>query len=189
MDTNVNELEVRIAQRVKLEREARRWSIGDLAARSGVSKAMISKIERGATSPTAVLLGRLSSAFGLTLSTLLSRAEHLPEMCARAKSQEQWVDPATGFRRIALSPRAAPVIELIKGELPSGARIDYPAGAFAFIEQQILVLSGTLTFRDGAKRYVLKIGDCLALGAPADRSFANETKKPCTYLVVIARKS
>ncbi len=64
-----------LARRLRLEREARGWSLGDLAARSGVSKAMISKVERAEASPTAVLLGRLSGAFGLTLSTLLARAE------------------------------------------------------------------------------------------------------------------
>jgi len=64
-----------LAARIALEREARGWSLADLAERSGVSKAMISKIERAEASPTAALLGRLSGAFGLTMSTLLARAE------------------------------------------------------------------------------------------------------------------
>ena len=56
-----------LAQRLKAEREARNWSLAELAERSGVSKAMISKIERDEVSPTAALLGRLSGAFGLSL--------------------------------------------------------------------------------------------------------------------------
>ena len=68
-------LTLAISTRVKAEREARNWSLSDLAERSGVSKAMISKIERGEASPTATVLGRLSGAFGLTLSTLLALAE------------------------------------------------------------------------------------------------------------------
>ena len=65
----------RIARRLRLERDARGWSLAELAERSGVSKATISKIEREELSPTAVILVRLASAFDLTLAGLLVRAE------------------------------------------------------------------------------------------------------------------
>src|SRR6266478_9007342 len=71
-DVCSSDLTLAIARRLRAEREARGWTIADLAALSGVSKAMISKIERAEASPTAMLLGRLSGAFGLTLSRLLA---------------------------------------------------------------------------------------------------------------------
>ena len=46
MDAFIDETGARIARRVRLEREARGWSQADLAERSGVSKAAISKVER-----------------------------------------------------------------------------------------------------------------------------------------------
>src|SRR5256714_4015862 len=95
-----------LAARIALEREARGWSLADLAARSGVSKAMISKVERGEASPTATLLGRLSGAFGLTLSTLLARAESAGGRLMRAADQPQWQDPASGYVRRQVSPRS-----------------------------------------------------------------------------------
>jgi quercetin dioxygenase-like cupin family protein len=81
------------------------------------------------------------------------------------------------------------MIEIVRGELPSGARIEYPAASYAFIEQQILVLSGILSFTDGEKKYELEPGDCLALGPPIDRAFENKGKKLCEYLVVVGRKT
>src|SRR5690242_11300449 len=87
----------RIAARIREEREARNWSLADLAERSGVSRAMISKIERSEASPTAALLGRLSGAFGLTLSSLLARAELRAGQVLRAADQPQWRDPETGY--------------------------------------------------------------------------------------------
>ncbi len=76
METIIEELlDGQIASRIRVERDARNWSLDDLAQRSGVSRAMISKVERRESSPTAVLLGKLSAAFGLTLSQLLARAE------------------------------------------------------------------------------------------------------------------
>ena len=70
MSTIGNETSARIARRLRLERDARGWSLADLAERSGVSKATISKIEREELSPTAVILVRLASAFDLTLAPL-----------------------------------------------------------------------------------------------------------------------
>ena len=75
MDTLVDELSQRLARRIRLERDGRGWSLADLAERSGVSKATISKIERAEVSPTAVVLVRLASAFDLTLAGLMLRAE------------------------------------------------------------------------------------------------------------------
>ena len=54
------------------------------------------RIERGEASPTAALLGRLSGAFGLTVSTLLARSELRGGRLLRAGEQPLWRDPATG---------------------------------------------------------------------------------------------
>ena len=84
-----------IAERIRLERETRGWSLAELAARSAVSKAMISKVERCEASPTATVLGRLSGAFGLPLSVLLALAEREGDRLTRQGQQPVWTDPAT----------------------------------------------------------------------------------------------
>jgi len=187
MSTNVNEVEPRLANRIKTEREARGWSLDDLAARSGVSKAMISKVERGESSPTAALLGRLSGAFGLTLSTLLARAEGATSRLVRANAQAVWRDPATGYRRTAVSPEGSGVIDLVRCELPAGASVAYPASAFTFIHQQIWMLKGKLHFIEGTEIHELRSGDCLQLGSPIDCRFENRQRMECIYLVIVAR--
>ena len=70
-----DDLDQKIGARIKTERESRNWSLTDLAERAGVSRAMIHKIERGDSSPTAKLLSKLSGAFQMTMSTLMARAE------------------------------------------------------------------------------------------------------------------
>jgi transcriptional regulator with XRE-family HTH domain len=187
MSKKVNDVEARLANRIKTEREARHWSLDDLARRSGVSKAMISKVERGESSPTAALLGRLSAAFGLTLSTLLARAEGAPSRLVRAHAQTVWRDPATGYCRIAVSPEGSGIIDLVRCELPPGASVAYPASAFTFIHQQIWMLKGRLHFIEGTEIHEMCSGDCLQLGSPADCRFENRQRTACIYLVVVAR--
>ncbi|MCW0210573.1 XRE family transcriptional regulator [Achromobacter veterisilvae] len=188
MNSPLPDPSIAIASRLRIEREARGWSLGDLAEKSGVSKAMISKIERCEASPTATILGRLSGAFGLQLSMLLALAERTGERLSRAQTQSVWVDPETGYERRVISPRNGTMLELVQVTLPAGVRVEYPASAFAFQHQQIWVLDGTLTFEEGEATHVLAQGDCLQLGLPTACAFHNKEDTACVYVVALIRR-
>ena len=176
-----------LANRLRLEREARNWTLADLATRSGISRAMLSKIERGEASPTAALLGRLSAAYGLTVSQLFARAEQGGQLARRA-DQPVWRDPETGFVRRSLSPPGAAPLELVWGELPPGARIGYTAASYRFIaDQQLVVLDGTLTIRQSDAIFEMGPGDCLRWGPPQDVTFENSGSAACRYIVTVLR--
>jgi transcriptional regulator with XRE-family HTH domain len=177
-----------LAARIALEREARGWSLADLAERSGVSKAMISKIERGEASPTATLLGRLSGAFGLTMSTLLARAESGEGRLSRAAEQPRWQDPATGYIRQHVSPQSDLPLDLVRVELPAGASATFPASSYTFNHHWIWVLKGKLDFHEGETVHQMGSGDCLLLGSPTECTYETRGREPCTYLVVVMRQ-
>jgi len=187
VDNIVDESGARIARRVRLERDQRGWSLADLAERSGVSKATISKIEREEVSPTAVVLVRLASAFDLTLAGLLLRAEGAGQLLSRAADQPVWRDPATGYVRRQLFGRPDHPLEIVRVELPAGQRVAFPASSFAHIRQAVWVESGELVVQQGAERQILKAGDCLGFGPPSDVIWANESRAACRYVVVVAR--
>jgi transcriptional regulator with XRE-family HTH domain len=187
MSTLIDDITLKIAARVRGERTARRWSLDDLAERSQVSKAMISKIERAEASPTAALLGRLSGAYGITLSALLADSEIRYGPVRRA-DQAVWRDPATGYVRRQVSASANIPIELTEVDLPAGAAVSFPASSYAFISQVIWVLAGRLTFVEGEIAHDIGPGDSFELGAPVDRAFRNDTDAPCRYLVVVLRR-
>lgn len=188
MSIIVNDPTTAVAQRIAAERAARGWSLAELAERSGVSKAMISKVERGAASPTASLLGRLSGAFGLTLSTLLARAELADSRLQRASERPTWQDPDSGYIRRRVSPSSDLPFELIEVELPAGASVTFPPASYAFIRQIIWVLKGRLTFLEGTEVHELEPGDSLLLGPPADCTFTTRGRAPCVYLVAVLRR-
>ena len=87
-----------LAETLSSVRTARGLSVAALAEASGVSRAMIAKVERGAAQPTAVLLGRLAGALGLTLSQLVARAEGQDRSVARRGEQPVWTDPVRARR-------------------------------------------------------------------------------------------
>ena len=98
-----------LAARIQQEREAREWTLAELADHSGVSRAMLSKVEREEASLTAALLGRISAAFGLTLAQLFPRAE------GTSFKREQARGPATSSRnsgkRFGETTPASPLTE------------------------------------------------------------------------------
>jgi len=177
-----------IAERLRAEREARGWPLSELAKRSGVSKAMISKIERGECSPTASLLGRLSGAFGLTLTTLLSRAEEQGRRLSRQTDQAVWRDPESGYLRRSLIPASNLPLDLTEIFLPEGAAVDFPRETYLFVRQVLWVIEGELTFTEGETVHRLQSGDSLILGPPEPCRFANEATLPCRYLVILLRR-
>jgi hypothetical protein len=126
----------------------------------------------------------------MAISQLMIEAEAQESRVARARENPMWTDPETGFRRRVLSPPAlAGHLELIEGELPSGVAISYPASAYRFLEHQILVLAGELTFVEGNVTHRLKLRDCLALGAAVDCEYRNEGRTPCRYIVALTRRA
>lgn len=149
---------------------------------------MISKIERDEVQPTAVLLGRLSGALGLTLSDLLAEAEAQSSRVLRAGEQHVWTDPETGYRRTAVTPGGVGVVQIVDVELPAGASVPYPADSYRLVEHHILVLEHVLTFVEGDITHILEAGDCLQLGPPVDCVYRNDGTEPVRYLVILARR-
>jgi transcriptional regulator with XRE-family HTH domain len=183
----MDDTSARIARRIRLERDARGWSLADLAERSGVAKATISKIEREEMSPSAVILLRLAGAFDLTLAGLLLRAEGERERLTRAADQPVWRDPDTGYLRQQVFSRSDHPLEIIQVELPAGRRVVLPASSYARVRQVVLVRAGDLVIIEGSERHALGAGDCLGFGPPSEVTIANESEHPCIYLVVLAR--
>jgi len=178
-----------LSARLRREREMRGWSLGQFAEKSGVSKAMISKIERGEASPTATVLGRLSGALSLTVSALLSRTPSVHHGVRTHATQPLWSDPETGYgRRQVLSGQKIP-LELVEVNLPAGQQVTMPAAAFTFIQQAIWVLEGSLLFHEGDRVHKLDQGDCLELGPPQDCVFHNQSRENCRYLVAVVRST
>lgn len=193
MSNIVDPLVGQIAARIRTERERRRWTLTQLADASGVSRAMINRIERGESSPTAVVLGKLSAAFQLSVSSLLALAEGATDDggdaaagVRRLADAAEWRDPATGYRRRQITGPHFPA-EIAEVRLPPGARVPYPAAAFAFIRQVVWVLEGLLTFHEGDTVHELEAGDAIERGEPAPCVFANNSEAECRYAVVLTR--
>lgn len=166
MNTITDTMNQRISARIRLERESRGWSLSELADRAGVSRAMIHKIERGDSSPTATLLARLSGAFGISMSTLIARAEMQEGKLLRLVNQPVWRDPQTHYLRRHVSPRTDLPIDLVQVELPAGSDVPMPASSYALARQLIWLQSGSWSFRKATPATKCRPGIVWSSGRP-----------------------
>jgi transcriptional regulator with XRE-family HTH domain len=182
----------RIAQRVRDLRSARGLSLDALAAHCGISRSMISLIERGESSPTAVLLEKLATGLSVPLASLFDSPLPTPEPVSRRDDQVPWRDPHSGYVRKNVSPGGEvgqdgrSPIQIVEVTFPPQARVAYETGARQPpVHQQVWVLEGAIEVTVGHESYRLGAGDCLALVLDRPVSFHNPTREAARYAVVI----
>ena len=191
MQDTASDLNQRIAERVCELRAAQGLSLDALASKSGVSRSMISLIERGESSPTAVVLERLATGLGVMLASLFDApaAAQAPSCpVARRDDQPQWQDPASGYLRRNVSPPGVPQpMQIVEVHFPPRGRVAFETGVRDMrVHQQVWVLEGAIDITLGVERHRLRKGDCLAMQLDRPTMFHNPTRKPARYAVVIA---
>lgn len=177
---------------VRRLREEAGLTLEQLSTRSSVSRAMLSKVERGEKSPTIGVAAKIAHALDASLSDLIGAPAAASGVAVVMRGSERPVfrDPETGFERHIVS--AAPGAggsEMVVHHLPAGVSTGllpaYPHGT----EKQLVVLEGTLTVLIGGISETLDKGDSLFMQADADHGFANRTDAACEYIMVISRRS
>lgn len=175
----------RLAARVRDLRVTRGFTLETLAEKSGVSRSMISLIERAESTPTAVVLERLATGLDVPLASLFDEPAPRPDPISRRPAQLEWRDPASGYIRRNVSPSGvSSPIQIVEVEFPPGARVAFDSGTRA--QQQVWVLDGSIEIRVGSECYALNAGDCVAFVPDRPTAFSNPTAQPARYAVIIA---
>lgn len=176
-----------LGRRLRDLRLANGLSLDQLAQKSGVSRAMISRVERAEAQATAALLGRLCAGLGTDLGWLFQQEAEPPRDVSRRGEQPVWRDPETGYLRRNLTPAGArSPARVIEVDLPAGATVTFDS-AFDVrrVDQQIVMLEGAIERRVGERSWRLEAGDCLHTTLDAPSSFHNPGSKTARYLVIL----
>ena len=188
MESAAPDLEHRVAARLRQLRADQGFTLDELAKQSGVSRSMISLIERAESSPTASVLDKLAGSLGVTLAALFAEPDR-PDASplARRAEQPEWRDPATAYLRRNLSPAAFPSpIELVEVILPPAARVAYDtASRLSIVDQQVWLLEGAIEVTVGERTHHLAAGDCLAMRVDRPTAFHNRAAGTARYLVAL----
>ncbi|WP_277964553.1 XRE family transcriptional regulator [Pseudomonas sp. RIT-To-2] len=181
------DINTRIATRLSTLRKSRQLSLEALAEKCAVSRSMISLIERGQSSPTAVVLEKLATGLGVPLAALFEAPAQEPGHLLRASDQLQWRDPQSGYIRRNVSPSGAQsAVQVVEVHFPAGASVAYETSSRdARVDQQVWMLAGRMDIHVGEQAYALEIGDCLAFQLDRPIRFHNPHDEPARYAVII----
>ena len=176
----------KLGYRVRELRRAKGLTLNDLAGSSGVSRAMISKIERGEKNPTLVVAARISEGLGVTLSQLAGIDVRREVVLVPHDRRMVMRDPDTGFERQLLSPTFGNRgVEFIRNVIPEGSTSgEFPPHKRGVKEYVVVERGRVAAILDG-EEHVLEEGDAVYFEADVTHRFDNVGVGECSYYLVI----
>lgn len=182
------EVDRRIARRLEFLRAERGFTLDTLAERTGLSRATLSRLERGELSPTTSMLGKVCALYGWTLTRLLAAVETDGPNVVGAAAQEEWTDPGTGcLRRVVSPPGPGLRAELTQVRMPPEAVVEFEKPPQPGLEHHLWMLQGTLSLDIEGSVFRLTKGDCLRYVLNGRTQFVNTTRTEVVYLVATVR--
>ena len=181
------DIDRRIGTRIHELRAEQGLTLDGLARQADVSRAMLSRVERGESSPTAQLLVKICGGLGVTPSVLFAKAEAPVSPLSRRLHQPTWRDPATGYLRRNVSPSGTgSPVDVVEVEFPPGGSVTLDSSQLAGWSQHVWVLDGTLEMTLGEEAFRLGQGDCLWMRFDRPITFRNATERPVRYVVLVS---
>lgn len=162
-----------IDERVRHERQARQWTLDQLAAVSDVSRRMLINIEQGVANPSIGILLKVSDALGVGLSALVeSPGPTALKMTRSGMGPVLWSGEAGGRAVLVASTVPPDVVELWDWMLGPGER--HASDAHAGGTRELLhVLQGTVVVEVAKQLVTLNTGDALSFPGDVPHAYAN----------------
>ena len=175
-----------LADELRRFRKKSQFSLEQLAEASGVSRSMISKIERCESVPTTVVLSKLAEALGVTFSQLMAPAVDREAVYIPAARQPVLRDEETGFLRRCISPvLPGRGVDWVLNTLPPGAGTGEFVAHRRGVEEYIWIMRGKLRAEIGSESFQMAEGDSLYFHADVKHAFVNVGKGECQYFLII----
>jgi transcriptional regulator with XRE-family HTH domain len=163
-----------VCQRVRAMRRERGWTLEQLATISGVSRSMLSEIERGAANPTLGVAFRIAQAFGLSLGDLVDAPQSKSRVDVVRSGDRGLLfrdDPQCRIR--TLSPlHLEKDVEFYEVTLRVGGTLE-SSPHFAGTREFLTVEQGTVRLQAGDETTDLDQGDSAHYPADIPHSIAN----------------
>lgn len=174
-----------LGHRIRGERRRRDLTLAQLADASGVSRSMLSEVERGQRVPTVLVLDRIATGLRTSVARLLR--DEQPARTVLLRHDEQTVArDASGWERRVLSP-VLPGVEFEFMRTTIGPGVD--AGVFqphdAGAREYLAVEAGTLRLSLDGDEMELRRGDSIFYPGDCHHGFANPGAEPCVYYLAM----
>jgi transcriptional regulator with XRE-family HTH domain len=185
MDESTASLALAIGVRVKQQRQARRWTLDQLAEAAGVSRRMVVNVEQGAANPSVGTLLRISDALGVGLPALVEAPQPKPvKVTRRGDGAVLWSGEAGGRGMLVAGTEPPDVVELWDWTLGPGDQHVSEAHAPG-TKELVQVQEGAITVEIADQAVTLETGDALAFPGDVAHSYANPGTHPARFSLAV----
>ncbi|MHA7278123.1 helix-turn-helix domain-containing protein [Arthrobacter sp. MDT2-2] len=185
MDESTSALATAIGDRVKEQRQSRRWTLDQLAEAAGVSRRMVVNVEQGAVNPSVGTLLRIGDALGVGLPALVESPRPRPvAITRRGEGAVLWRSECGGRGVLVAGTELPDVVELWDWTLGPGDR--HASEAHSEGTKELLqVRQGSVTVEVGDESFVLEEGDAVSFPGDVAHAYANEGEEPATFSLAV----
>jgi transcriptional regulator with XRE-family HTH domain len=178
-----------VGRNVRGHRTRLAWTLDDLAARSGVSKGMLSQVEQARTNPSVATICRLATALGVSIASLVEAPEVPSARVVRAEEAVTlWAGEQAGSAaRLLVGSGTSQQVELWDVRMLPGdgyASEAHPAGT----RELLLVIEGELTLELDGDPYLVCAGDAVAFVADRPHAYRNRGASPLRYSLSVIHR-
>lgn len=173
MNDTINE---QVSRNLKRIRKEKGQTLDDLATLTGVSKSMLSEIERGGTNPTILVLWKIAEGLKVPLTRLM--AESAPEFTLIKAVDQAALAESPEYRINTIFPYSGTTrSELLDLTLQPGGRVGNQ-GHVQGVEEVILVREGTIRLVLDAGSFDLEPGDAMRFDGSLPHEIINTSLAP-----------
>ena len=174
-----------LGRRIRDERSRRGLSLEALAERAGVSRSMLSDVERGAKLPTVLVLDRIATGLDTSIARLLGEERVARVVILRRGEQDTAIDPS-GWERRILSPVLPGVeFEFMRTTIPAGVDAGVFSPHAAGSREYLAMERGALRLTLDGTPHVLRAGDSIYYAGDCHHAFANAGAGDCVYYLAM----
>ncbi len=177
------EADAQLGGRIRAARQRRGLSVGELAIRAGVSKSLVSQIERGIAAPSMDTVRRLASALQVPVFSLFLEEPH-NGMVVRRDQRPTVRYPGTQATREILSPSLSGRMLLLWVTFPPGEDGREPVRHMG--EECVVIVRGALEIYIGEQQVMLYAGDSMTFDPDAPHRFRNSSDEVTEVFVAIS---
>lgn len=185
MDQSTASLASAIGSRVRQQRQARRWTLDQLADVAGISRRSLVNVEQGNANPSVGTLLRLSDALGVGLPALVASAEAAPLTVTRSgEGAALWRGEAGGRGVLVAGTEPPDVLELWDWTLGPGDAHTSDAHAAGTCEL-LQVHQGRIILTVHDQEAELGAGDAIGFTGDVGHGYANAGSKPARFSLAV----
>jgi len=174
----------RLGRRIHELRVGRSWTLDVLAEHAGVSKAMLSKVERGENNPTLVVATKIAAALDLTMSQLIGADERRRALRLPKEQRVTFRDPVTGVERRLFPAFGSSAVDIVQVVMPAGSSSGDLAPHLTPLEYYLLVEQGVVRVTMGDETYDVGEGDAFYFVCDVPHRFDNIGTGEARYIGV-----